>query len=97
MGRRLALAPEQINRLIAAALTAKLALLPYQDKLNNLKTALTPEQRAIIDKHPMRTVEALQTADIDDPLGRQIILPAHASPEQNSEPQVLLEERVSAT
>src|SRR5690625_461604 len=97
MGRHLALAPEQINRLIAAALTAKLALLPYQDKLNNLKTALTPEQRAIIDKHPMRTVEALQTADIDDPLWLQIILQAHASPELESGPGVLLEARVLAT
>lgn len=87
MGRHLALEPARINTLIAAALTAKLALLPYQDKLNSLKAALTPEQRAIVDKHPALSVEALQAADIHDPLWSQIILQSHELGEPGTVPE----------
>lgn len=94
MGRHLALEPSRLNTLIAAALTAKLALLPYQDKLNNLKTALTPEQRAIVDKYPARSVEALQAAGIDDSLWLQIILQAHTAFESQGESKTVSEARI---
>ena len=94
MGRHLALEPARFNTLIAAALTTKLALLPYQDKLNNLRTALTPEQRSIVDKHPARSVEALQAAGIDDPLWLKIILQAHVKSEPQSGSKMVPEARI---
>jgi HD-GYP domain-containing protein (c-di-GMP phosphodiesterase class II) len=100
LAQKLAMDAKRINALTAAALTANLALLPYQDKLNSLKSALTTEQRTIVEKHPMLSVAALKAADVNDSLWLQIILQHHEKsngtgyPEHATEPRILPEARI---
>ena len=63
--RRLGFDPERSHRLLMAALTANLALLPHQDKLNQSRSTLNAQQRAVVEKHPELSAEALAKAGID--------------------------------
>ncbi len=52
--------------LLQAALSANLALLPHQDKLNRSRHQLSEVQRSILRKHPELSVQALQKAGCED-------------------------------
>jgi hypothetical protein len=63
--------------LVGAALTANLALVPVADKLNASNRVLTHDQRAVIRKHPTRSIQALKEAGITNPLLIKIIAQHH--------------------
>ncbi|TGN39328.1 HD-GYP domain-containing protein [Marinobacter confluentis] len=75
--------------LVGAALTANLALVPVADKLNASNKVLTDDQRAVIRKHPMRSIQALQEAGITNPLLMKIIEQHHEQANGNGYPHGL--------
>lgn len=62
--QRLDFDTERRHRLLMAALTANLALLPHQDKLNQSRLTLNDQQRAVIERHPELSADALAKAGI---------------------------------
>jgi hypothetical protein len=75
--------------LVGAALTANLALVPVADKLNASNKVLTDDQRAVIRKHPMRSIQALKEAGITNPLLTKIIAQHHEQANGNGYPHGL--------
>ncbi|SFL97386.1 HD-GYP domain-containing protein [Marinobacter zhejiangensis] len=75
--------------LVAAALTANIALLPFLDKLNASPRLLTDEQRTVIHKHPERSAQALKKAGIDNPLLIDIVLQHHEHSDGSGYPRGL--------
>lgn len=63
--------------LMAAALTANLALMPILDRLNASSHELTGQQRSIIRRHPQLAADALQSAGIDNPLLSSVVRQHH--------------------
>lgn len=100
MGRKLQLEAPRLIALMGAALTANLALLAFQDKLNNSNKVLTPEQRVIINKHPLLSAQALKAAGVNNPLWLEIILQHHERfdgsgyPRQLKTGQICIEARI---
>jgi hypothetical protein len=75
--------------LVGAALTANLALVPVADKLNASNKVLTDDQRAVIRKHPMRSIRALKEAGITNSLLMKIIAQHHEQANGNGYPHGL--------
>ena len=73
----LSLPMEERLSLMAAALTFDLALTPIAPILNRQRGGLTPEQRALVDAHPERSVELLRAAGVEDELWLDAILHHH--------------------
>lgn len=63
--------------LLAAALTFDVALAPMAAAMNRQESALTPDQRAIVDAHAQFGVELLQVAGVDDPVWLEAIANHH--------------------
>ncbi len=88
--------------LVAAAVSANAALMPYQEKLNQSASALTPRLREIINKHPALSATMLQRVGIVDSLWLQIVEQHHERPDGSGYPnglrdgQILLEAQVVA-
>src|SRR5690606_21179894 len=61
----------------AAARTFDVALAPMSAALNRQESALTPDQRAIVDAHAQLGVELLQVAGMDDPVWLEAIANHH--------------------
>lgn len=72
--------------LMAAALTANLALLPFLDKLNASTRTLTDQQRSVIHKHPELAITALREAGIENRLLLKIIEQHHEQPDGSGYP-----------
>ncbi|MDK8462241.1 HD domain-containing phosphohydrolase [Marinobacter sp. SS13-12] len=87
--RRFGLDDKRTAVLISAALTANLALVPVADKLNASNRVLTDDQRAVIRKHPARSVQALKDADITSPILLKIIAQHHEQADGSGYPQGL--------
>jgi hypothetical protein len=75
--------------LMGAALTANLALVPVADKLNASNKVLTDDQRAVIRKHPERSIQALKDAGITNSLLMTIIAQHHEQANGNGYPHGL--------
>ncbi|NMT62941.1 HD-GYP domain-containing protein [Marinobacter orientalis] len=75
--------------LVSAALTANLALVPVADKLNASNRVLTDDQRAVIRRHPQRSIQALKEADITSPLLLKIIAQHHEQADGSGYPHGL--------
>lgn len=82
----LGLDDKRILVMLGAALTANLALLPFQDKLNQSRRRLSDDQRAVIRKHPVLSVGALERAGIDNRLLLKIIEQHHEQPDGSGYP-----------
>ncbi|MCE7033040.1 HD domain-containing protein [Lysobacter sp. GX 14042] len=63
--------------LVAAALTFDVALTPMAATLNRQESALTPDQRAMVDAHPQFGVELLRVAGVDDAVWLEAIAHHH--------------------
>lgn len=87
--RRFGLDDRRTTVLISAALTANLALVPVADKLNASSRVLTDDQRAVIRKHPQRSIQALKDADITSPMLLKIISQHHEHADGSGYPQGL--------
>ncbi|TVP54136.1 MAG: phosphohydrolase [Halomonadaceae bacterium] len=66
VARQMGMTTTESCRLMAAALTANLALRPLQDKLNTNPAPLNDAQRAIISKHPQLGESALRKVGVRD-------------------------------
>lgn len=75
--------------LLAAALTFDVALTPMAAVLNRQESALTPDQRAIVDAHSQFGVELLQVAGVDDPTWLDAIAHHHERLDGSGYPQGL--------
>lgn len=75
--------------LMAAALTANLALMPILDKLNASTHSLTDQQRTIIHRHPQLAARALHDAGIENRLLLKIILQHHERADGSGYPEGL--------
>jgi len=75
--RQFGLDNKRTRILTAAALSANLALVPVADKLNSSNIILSQQQRAVIQKHPDRSIQALEAAGIDNKLLLNIIAQHH--------------------
>ncbi|PXX92505.1 phosphohydrolase [Marinobacter vulgaris] len=87
--RRFGLDDKRTAVLISAALTANLALVPVADKLNASNRVLNDDQRAVIRKHPERSIQALRDADITSPLWLKIIAQHHEQADGSGYPRGL--------
>lgn len=77
VSRNVGLDIQRGKRLIAAALTANLALLPFQDKLNQSRNTLNEKQREVINKHPHLSALALRQSGINDEYWLRIVEQHH--------------------
>lgn len=89
MAQKLSLKKDQLVTLMAAALTANLALLPYQDKLNQSRSGLSDEQRRIISKHPERSASALEAAGMENRVCLEVIRQHHEKSDGTGYPRGL--------
>ncbi|MDI9243624.1 HD domain-containing phosphohydrolase [Marinobacter sp. CHS3-4] len=87
--KRFGLDEKRTAVLISAALTANLALVPVADKLNASNRVLTNDQRAVIRKHPQRSIAALKEAGIDNALLLKIIDQHHEQADGSGYPHGL--------
>lgn len=94
LGRELQMPESDRLALVAALLTANIALLPYQDKLNQLPAALRPEQRVVVNRHPELGAAALRAAGVDDPLWLHIVAQHHESHDGAGYPHGLREDDI---
>ncbi|MFO8141061.1 MAG: HD domain-containing phosphohydrolase [Marinobacter sp.] len=87
--RQFGLDDNRISVLTAAALTANLALVPVADQLNASNRVLTVDQRAVIGKHPERSIQALVSAGITNKLLLKIITQHHEQGDGSGYPEGL--------
>ncbi|MEQ6885982.1 HD domain-containing phosphohydrolase [Salicola sp. Rm-C-2C1-2] len=66
VGTELECGEEALQQLVAAALSANIALMPFQDRLNASRAKLSEQQRVIIRRHPQRSAEVVAAAGITD-------------------------------
>lgn len=59
--------PEEINSIMAAALTMNIGMLRYQDQLETKLEPLSEKESALIKNHPQESVALLKQAGIADP------------------------------
>ncbi len=88
-GRELGMEEGRIVVLMAAALTANLALMPILDKLNASQRTLNDQQRSIIHRHPQLAARALSDAGIENRLLLSTILQHHERPDGRGYPEGL--------
>ncbi|NNM51124.1 MAG: phosphohydrolase [Pseudomonadales bacterium] len=89
IGQHLGWEEERLVSQVMASLTANIALLPYQDKLNRSRNPLTEAQRAVLRKHPDLSSQALLRAGISDPLTLAAVQQHHEHPDGSGYPQGL--------
>lgn len=94
VGKRAGFPTQERLSLICAALTQNLAMLDLQDRLRQQPEALRPEQRAVVDTHPHRSVEILRTAGIEDPVWLQAVGQHHERMDGSGYPDGLQGEQI---
>ena len=80
---------ERLQQLIAAALSANIALMPFQDRLNSSRTTLSEQQRSIVRVHPQRGADVLKNAGITDSAIVNTVLQHHEEWDGSGYPQGL--------
>ena len=88
-GREMHLDDGRIVVLMAAALSANLALMPILDKLNASSHSLNDQQRSIIHRHPQLAARALHEAGIENRLLLKIVLQHHERADGSGYPEGL--------
>ncbi|XKH02360.1 phosphohydrolase [Marinobacter nauticus] len=89
IARQFGLDNKRTRILTAAALSANLALVPVADKLNSSNIILSREQREVIQKHPDRSIRALESAGITNKLLHKIIAQHHEYADGSGYPENL--------
>lgn len=93
-GRELEMDDGRIVVLMAAALSANLALMPILDKLNASSHALSDQQRSIIHRHPQLAARALHDAGIQNRLLLKIVLQHHERSDGSGYPEGLSGDKI---
>lgn len=89
-GRELKMDDGRIVVLMAAALSANLALMPILDKLNASSHGLNDQQRSIIHRHPQLAARALHDAGIENRLLLKIVMQHHERADGSGYPEGLI-------
>lgn len=89
LGQNFGLDRSRTSILTGAALVANLALVPVADQLNASRIILNDEQRAVIRKHPQRSIQALQGAGIRHRALFEIIAQHHEQSDGSGYPKGL--------
>ncbi len=76
-GRTLDYSPGRRESLVAASLTANIAMLELQDQLHSQQAPLSEAQQREIREHPNNSEMMLKTAGVTDPLWLQIVRQHH--------------------
>ncbi|WP_431264332.1 HD-GYP domain-containing protein [Roseateles chitinivorans] len=84
--RYLGWGPDDQRRAFQAALTMNLGMLDLQARLSSQVSPLTAMQREAIHEHPIRSVEMLSAAGIDDPDWLEAVLQHHETPDGRGYP-----------
>ena len=79
--------PEEIMKIIAAALTMNLGMLRQQDQLQNKEEALSEKETELIHKHPEESVSLLQQAGINDADWLSYVLHHHENEDGSGYPE----------
>ena len=77
VAHRLAWSEDETQRAFKAGLTANLSMLQLQGELSHQALPPSPEQHHALQTHPMRSVQMLQTAGIEDEDWLQAVLDHH--------------------
>lgn len=77
IARELDLGDNQRTLLIAAALLANLALVPFQAKLNRAPQPLNEQQRQVVNRHPQLACDALRKAGLAQQRLLQVVAQHH--------------------
>lgn len=72
--------------IVAAALTMNVGMLAHQERMQATKEVLSPEDKAIIQQHPVRSVELLRHAGVDDEVWLGCILMHHENEDGSGYP-----------
>ncbi|NWB95525.1 HD domain-containing protein [Pseudomonas gingeri] len=94
IARQMKLDPPRLIALMAASLTANIAVLRHQDRLNNTPMVLTPEQRAVIRRHPHLSAQAIRDCGVSNAQWIQIIEQHHERGAGDGYPQGLAEAQI---
>ncbi|MEX2473673.1 HD-GYP domain-containing protein [Marinobacter sp.] len=89
IGQAFGLDRARTSVLTSAALVANLALVPVANQLNASRKILSDEQRAVIRKHPQRSVQALHDAGIRHKTMFEIIAQHHEQADGSGYPKGL--------
>ncbi len=66
VARALARPAQEIDAIVAAALTMNLGLIPHQKRLTRIQAGLSQEDAVLVRNHPLRSVELLRQAGVAD-------------------------------
>ena len=89
IGQTFGLDKTRTSLLTSAALVANLALVPVADQLNASRKILNEEQRAVIRKHPQRSIQALHDAGIRNNALFEVIAQHHEQSDGSGYPKGL--------
>ena len=95
MSERLGWDEAHRRSVLSAALTANLALLPHQDKLNRSRHPLNDGQRAVLRKHPDLSQQALRRAGIEDEVCLAAVAQHHENADGSGYPLGLVEAQIA--
>ncbi len=77
IAKRMEWSPEMIHLITCANLTANLGMFEIQDEMAEQEKPLTEEQKKIIQRHPEKSFEILQSIGVKDPVWLEIVLKQH--------------------
>jgi HD-GYP domain-containing protein (c-di-GMP phosphodiesterase class II) len=89
MGKRQQIPSEDRLPMIAASLTQNIGMLELQEELSRHSGPLTDQQRKIINNHPHKSLEIMQSLGIDNNTWLQTVLSHHERPDGKGYPQGL--------
>lgn len=86
VGRTLKKPPQEIQSMMAAALTMNVGMLSHQEHMQNKGDALSPDELAIIRNHPVEGVAMLEQAGITDQEWLSYVLHHHENEDGSGYP-----------
>ena len=94
LAKRKEWSPEMIHLITCANLTANLGMFEIQDEMAEQDQPLTEEQKKIIQRHPEKSFEILQTIGVNDPIWLEIVLKQHEKLDGSGYPAGLTEKQI---
>jgi len=94
VGRSLEFSSLTLEGMVAAAITANVSLLPYQEKLNQSSRGLTDKLREIINKHPLLSATLMRQCGVADERWLQAIEQHHENDDGSGYPRGLKKDQL---
>ncbi len=86
IARAMKKAPAEKLIIVAAALTMNVGMLAHQERMQATREVLSPEDKAVISQHPIRSVELLRHAGVDDEVWLGCVLMHHENEDGSGYP-----------